>query len=74
MDVRGIKEKQIKVYECRGYQSTTEISGKDIEKWFQKVLIIYKGRKEQYPYQNKEFQFEFWTTGKFSADALKIIQ
>ena len=74
IDVRCINEKIVTIYECKGYQPKALISDGDIDIWLQKTAVIYKAYKQDDYFHNKNFYFNIWTTGEFSAEALKKLK
>lgn len=70
IDVQRIKgDHEVAIYECKGYQPTKKISIEEIQKWFEKIVIIYKALKSDPFFVNRSITFEYWTSGTFSTEA-----
>lgn len=75
VDVLLVKERVVQVYECKGYQPTSTVSVDEIKEWLEKkVPTIYNAIKEEQRFRNSMLRFEYWTTGKFSDDAISVIE
>jgi hypothetical protein len=75
IDVRLIKERQIGIYECKGYQPSSAVKGLEIEDWLTKrVSTIYKAARQERRFDGCSMRFEFWTCGTFDADASKLLR
>ncbi len=75
MDVRLIKQRQIKVYECKGYQPESMVPQAEIEKWLtEKVPTIYAAHRQQEQFSNTTIGFEFWTCGSFDEESLRLLR
>ena len=74
-DVRLVKEQVVQIYECKGYQPSTEVSEDEIRQWLErKVPIIYSAHQAESRFQNCRLKFGFWTCGKFSAAAKNLLR
>ena len=76
IDVRRIKgEHEVAVYECKGLQPQTMISVDDVDKWLtKKIPIIRSALLSESRFRNVRFTFEYWTSGRFSSEALDRLQ
>lgn len=75
IDIRWVKEKRICLYECRGYQPASIISEAMIRTWLEeKVPMIYASLRQEERFSDSKIAFEFWTTGRFHPDALKLLR
>ncbi|WP_010252928.1 NERD domain-containing protein [Treponema primitia] len=69
IDILIITSKEIIIYECKGYINSRLVSNTDIEKWKNKISIIYNYFKSKDEHSNKKVVFNYWTTSDFSDDA-----
>lgn len=60
--------------ECKGYQPYGTIPDTYVERWLQKLPLIYKHTRSHSVWKNLEVKFEFWTTGKLSPESILMIQ
>lgn len=75
VDVLLVKEKRITAYECRGYQPTTQIDFAEVEEWLKKrVPIINKGLRQRESLSDSSIDFELWTCGTFTPEALSALE
>lgn len=75
IDVRLIKQRQIKVYECKGYQPESMVPLKEIEQWLrEKIPTIYSALRQQEQFSGATIGFEFWTCGWIDEEALKCLR
>lgn len=76
IDVRRVKgEHQVALYECKGYQPSTQVTLEEIETWLnKKVPIIRTALINEKRFQNADMIFEFWTTGDFTPDAVAFLE
>jgi hypothetical protein len=75
IDIRLVKQRVVKVYECKGYQPTSAIRRPEIENWLtEKVPIIYSALKQDDQFSNAEITFEFWTSGSFDTESLELLR
>jgi hypothetical protein len=74
IDVRLVKQREIAIYECKGYQPASEVGGDEIEDWLTRQVPRIRGyHKNEQRFRDCELTFEFWTCGSFSADALRLL-
>jgi hypothetical protein len=74
IDVRLVKETEVAVYECKGYQPSSVVSKAEIEKWItEKVPTIFSALRQENRFSNSIFRFEFWTCGTFDPEALVLM-
>lgn len=71
IDVCRVKGNQeVWCYECKGYQPTEEISEAMVSHWMtDRVPLMHRALRREARFQNCAIHFEFWTSGRFSADA-----
>ena len=76
IDVRRVKGKhQLAIYECKGYQPSTLISGDDIVLWIsRKIPIIRSALLQEKRFKNINMSFEYWTSGEFSSEAIELLE
>lgn len=73
IDVFGLLPNQINICECKGYNH--KVTQEEIEIWLgEKVPVIRKWILDQPSLSDKEIQFEFWSTGGFSDEALELLE
>jgi hypothetical protein len=66
IDVRLVKERNLTIYECKGYQPGTVVHDGEVEEWLtDKVPVIYKAHRQQQRFDGAAIRFEFWTCGSF---------
>jgi hypothetical protein len=75
IDVRLVKEREIVIYECKGYQPSSQVRAEEIGGWLgKKVSTIYKAARQERRFDGCSVRFEFWTCGVFDAEALEILR
>lgn len=68
IDVQAsVASRQIRFYECKGYQPGGLISDDEVDRWLEKrIPLVYKLAQTEPDWRGKKFHFEFWTTGRLS--------
>ncbi len=75
IDVRMVKQRQIGIYECRGYQPSSEVGSDEIEDWLtRRVPRIVGHHRHEDRFRGCELALEFWTCGTFGAGALRMLE
>ena len=76
IDVRRVKgDHQLALYECKGYQPSTQVSVDDIDLWLsKKVPIIRNALLQEERFKNATMLFEYWTSGEFSHEAIELLK
>lgn len=75
IDVRLVKEKQLRTYECKGYQPSSLVSREEAEEWLTKrIPTINAAHRAEERFSDSDFRHEFWTCGSFHPDALHLLQ
>jgi hypothetical protein len=74
IDVRHVKERELSIYECKGYQPDSQVNETEIEAWLRKISFLYSSHRGQERFVNSNITFEFWTCGTFDADALALLE
>ena len=75
IDVRLVKERQVTVYECKGYQPGSVVNRQEIDTWLrEKLPVIDRAHRQQPRFDGTALGFEFWTTGTFDPEALALLQ
>lgn len=75
IDVRLVKEKEVRVYECKGYQPSSVVGVEEIEEWLKKRIPVINGaHRGEERFSDSTLRFEFWTCGTFHSDATAILQ
>ena len=65
--------KSVTFIECKGYNPDAEIPDKHMTKWLRNSIpIIFKKANNLSEWRNLEINFEFWSTGLLSKDALTM--
>jgi hypothetical protein len=73
IDVLVTTSSEIIVYECKAKKSKQLITGKDIEKWINKIASLYSYFKSNNnENSNRKISFYFWTTSDFDDEANKL--
>ncbi|WP_320170510.1 hypothetical protein [Maridesulfovibrio sp.] len=73
VDVRLVKERDVIIYECKGYQPSSKVSFDEINEWItKKIPTIYSATRQESRFDGT-IRFEFWTCGKFHADAIELL-
>lgn len=74
IDVRLIKEYEVVIYECKGYQPSSRVKKTEIDHWLtNRVPTIYRASRQEQRFDGCELRFEFWTCGKFDDDARETL-
>jgi hypothetical protein len=74
IDVRLVKERQITIYECKGYQPSSVVRVKEISEWLEKrIPVINAAHRYERRFENSAVRFEFWTSGSFDDEALHLL-
>jgi Holliday junction resolvase len=74
VDVLAIKGNDVIAIECKGYV-TNEVALDEVEKWLTTSVPRIRGSLlSEKLYQQKDIEYEFWTTSKFSSDALNFLR
>jgi len=76
IDIRRVKgDHQLALYECKGYQPSTQISVDDIDLWLSKKVPIIRGALlQEERFKNSKMLFEYWTSGAFSPEAIELLK
>ncbi|GEP60425.1 hypothetical protein RSO01_75910 [Reyranella soli] len=75
IDVRLVKERNVTIIECKGYQPTTTVTADEIDSWLKKkVPVIDRAHRQQPRFDGMPLTFEFWTCGTFDDDALQLLK
>ena len=76
IDIKLIKPNQeVKIYECKSRPPYTELHVDEVRAWFSiRVPTIRNALLEEKRFKNLSFSFNYWTTGKFSPDALEYLK
>ena len=73
MDVLAIYSDKIVIAECKAKRSKIDL--KTIDKWLgEKIPAFRKWIEKQEIWKNKKIEFEFWSTGGFTDDALEKLE
>lgn len=63
----------IRFIECKGYAPYQELPEQEWKHWLEKIPVIERSARALYGPKTK-LQFELWTTGKLSTEAIAIIE
>jgi len=75
IDVRGLKGRQeCWCCECRARHPDHRIGVEEVNKWLSRVDRIHRYHRAEKRFQGHRFTFEFWTTGQFDADAIRLLK
>ena len=75
VDVRLVREKVVKIYECKGYQPSNLVSETEVEDWLKKkVPTIYNAHAHEPRFQDCRLKFEFWTCGGYHEKAIEKLK
>lgn len=70
IDVFCDAPQEVRLIECKGYAPTHRVDANEVEAWVRtKARKLNKHFRSQDTLQNREFIFEFWTSGSFTDDA-----
>ena len=73
--MRLVKERQLNIYECKGYQRSNVVREEEISDWLERrVPIINSAHRFERRFDNSSTRFEFWTCGTFDEDTLSLLQ
>ncbi|MGO4319797.1 hypothetical protein AB4Z23_28270, partial [Agrobacterium sp. MCAB5] len=68
-------EDSVLMIECKGYSPYGEIPDALFKRWLQhNVPICYKAAREHSDWKNLTIRFEFWATGRLSAESLALYE
>lgn len=68
-------EHSVLMIECKGYSPYGEIPDALFKRWLQhNVPICYKAAREHSDWKNLTIRFEFWATGRLSAESLALYE
>jgi len=76
IDVRRVKgEHELAIYECKGYQPSTQVDVDEVELWIsKKIPIIRSALLEEVRFKNMNMSFEYWTSGDYSEEAIQFLK
>jgi len=76
IDVQAsIASRQVRFYECKGYQPGGLIPDGEVDRWLEKrIPLVYKQAQAEPDWRGREFHFEFWTTGRLSDASIAKIK
>ena len=75
IDVFSYAPSEVRVIECKGYAPTHHVDSDEVGAWIkEKAPRIHKHFRIQDNYQNRAFQFEFWTSGDFTPEARQLAE
>lgn len=75
IDVRLVKEREVLICECKGYQPSSVVQKGEIESWLTKrIPIINTAHRAQDRFSDSKFRFELWTSGSFHPEAVHLLQ
>lgn len=75
IDVFSYAAQDIRLIECKGYAPTHNVDADEVEAWIRtKARRLHRHFRSQDTYQNRQFHFEFWTSGGFTSDALQLAE
>lgn len=75
IDVRLVKEREVLICECKGYQPSSIVQKEEIEAWLtNRIPIINSAHRAQDRFSDSKFRFEFWTSGVFHPEAVELLQ
>ena len=73
IDVFSYAAQEVRLIECKGYAPTNKVDAEEVGEWIRtKARRLHKHFRAQDAYQNRQFHFEFWTSGDFTAEALAL--
>ena len=73
IDVFLASNVQVRVIECKGYGPDQAVKEDELRAWVvEKVPDLRKSLLSEARFRNCEFSFEFWTSGSFTAEALRL--
>lgn len=75
IDVFCVSAQSVRLIECKGYAPTHLVDVDELEAWIRtKARRLHKHFRAQDTLQNRDFIFEFWTSGGFTDDALQLAE
>jgi hypothetical protein len=75
IDVRLVKQREVFVYECKGYQPSNRVSEEEIKDWLEKsVPRIHAHHKGEQRFHGSNLTYEFWTCGGLHPKALGLLK
>lgn len=76
VDVQAsVASRAVRFYECKGYQPGGLIPDDEVDRWLEKrIPLVYKQALAAPDWRNREFYFEFWTTGRLSKASITKIE
>ena len=75
VDVRLVKEREVRIYECKGYQPSAVVREEEINDWLKRCVPTINDAHRQEPrFNGSALHFEFWTCGSFDDDALSLLR
>lgn len=76
VDVQAsVASRQVRFYECKGYQPGGLIPDDEVDRWLEKrIPLVYKQAQTSPDWKGRDFQFEFWTTGRLSDASIAKIK
>ncbi|WP_342075008.1 hypothetical protein [Yoonia sp. SS1-5] len=75
IDVFCVSAENVRLIECKGYAPTHRVDADEVEAWIRtKAHRLHKHFRAQETLQSRAFSFEFWTSGSFTEDALKLAE
>lgn len=74
IDILRVKDAEIWTYECKAKSMDTDVGPIEIKDWLERQLPrIADWVKGEERFSGKQLNCAFWTTGRFSADALDLL-
>ncbi len=71
----SLRARQIRFYECKGYQPGGRIPDDEVDRWLVKrIPPVYKEVRASPDWKGRKFHFEFWTTGRLSDASIAKIE
>jgi hypothetical protein len=76
VDVFRVKEqREVWCYECKGHQPTEIVDLSAVEHWVtDRVPVMHAALKNEGRFQGCKFNYEFWTCGSFSPEAIAFLE
>lgn len=76
VDIRRVLgEHEVTLYECKGHQPSTIVDVNSIEHWISsRIPVIRAALMEEVRFKSSHFVFEYWTSGEFSPEALRLLE
>lgn len=75
IDVRRVAGGEVWLYECKGYQPDHMVGVEEIDHWLNnRIPGLYNATRAEQRFQNAQVQFEFWTSGGFTHEALALLE